>query len=139
MPHLLVLLLGHRVIVYERDRLDVLAVLVYTRNESGQSVTIMRSGVTHPSITCPPCAFTVQRPPITSRGERIFTPDSQSLTSKGVCLMMVFNPFSKAEATYTHDTMLPAQSPADVAPPVGVTPPQVLAQEAAAGRRGAAW
>jgi len=53
--------------------------------------------------------------------------------------MMVFNPFSKAEATYTHDTMLPAQSPADVAPPVGVTPPQVLAQEAAAGRRGAAW
>jgi hypothetical protein len=31
------------------------------------------------------------------------------------------------------------QSPADVAPPVGITPPQVLAQEAAAGRRGAAW
>lgn len=28
---------------------------------------------------------------------------------------------------------------ADVTPPVGVTPPQVLAQEAANGRRGAAW
>src|SRR6476646_9579716 len=27
----------------------------------------------------------------------------------------------------------------DVTPPVGITPPQVLAQEAAAGRRGAAW
>src|SRR6266702_8691344 len=31
------------------------------------------------------------------------------------------------------------QSPVDVAPPVGITPPQVLAQDAAAGRRGAAW
>jgi hypothetical protein len=31
------------------------------------------------------------------------------------------------------------QSSADVAPPIGITPPQVLAQDAAAGRRGAAW
>lgn len=31
------------------------------------------------------------------------------------------------------------QSSVDRTPPVGVTPPQVLAQEAAAGRRGAAW
>ena len=30
-------------------------------------------------------------------------------------------------------------APADVAPPVGITPPQILAQDAAAGRRGAAW
>ena len=33
----------------------------------------------------------------------------------------------------------PEQSPADVAPPVGITPPQILAEDAAAGRRGAAW
>lgn len=34
----------------------------------------------------------------------------------------------------------PATPPVqDVTPPVGITPPQVLAQEAAAGRRGAAW
>lgn len=31
------------------------------------------------------------------------------------------------------------QAIADVAPPVGITPPQVLARDAAAGRRGAAW
>lgn len=31
------------------------------------------------------------------------------------------------------------QTPIDVTPPVGETPPQVLAQEAATGRRGAAW
>lgn len=34
----------------------------------------------------------------------------------------------------------PDQQPvADVAPPIGVTPPQILARDAAAGRRGAAW
>lgn len=33
----------------------------------------------------------------------------------------------------------PVQTPLDVAPPVGETPPQILAQEAAAGHRGAAW
>jgi HEAT repeat protein len=39
----------------------------------------------------------------------------------------------------TSDTT-PSTPPAqDVTPPVGITPPQVLAQEAAAGRRGAAW
>jgi hypothetical protein len=31
------------------------------------------------------------------------------------------------------------QAAADAPPPIGVTPPQILAQEAAAGRRGAAW
>src|SRR2546423_11161941 len=31
------------------------------------------------------------------------------------------------------------QSPVDVAPRFGIPPPQVLAQDAAAGRRGAAW
>lgn len=33
----------------------------------------------------------------------------------------------------------PEQAIPDVVPPVGITPPQVLAQDAAAGRRGAAW
>ncbi len=33
----------------------------------------------------------------------------------------------------------PEQPAADVTPPIGVTPPQILAQDAATGRRGAAW
>lgn len=33
----------------------------------------------------------------------------------------------------------PEQTTADVTPPIGITPPQILAQDAAAGRRGAAW
>lgn len=53
--------------------------------------------------------------------------------------MMVFNPFNKTKATQTYEGTSPGLSPDDVAPPVGITPPQVLAQEAAAGRRGAAW
>lgn len=40
----------------------------------------------------------------------------------------------------TTSNTTPAPPPVqDVTPPVGITPPQVLAQEAAAGRRGAAW
>jgi HEAT repeat protein len=53
--------------------------------------------------------------------------------------MTFFNPFSKAKAIQTHDSISPEQPSPDVAPPVGVTPPQILAQQAAAGRRGAAW
>jgi len=34
---------------------------------------------------------------------------------------------------------MPDQSALETTPPVGITPPQVLAEEAAAGRRGAAW
>ncbi len=37
------------------------------------------------------------------------------------------------------EAVSPEQSSADVAPPIGITPPQILAREAAAGRRGAAW
>jgi HEAT repeats len=37
------------------------------------------------------------------------------------------------------DSTPPGQTAADVTPPIGVTPPQVLAQAAADGRRGAAW
>lgn len=36
-------------------------------------------------------------------------------------------------------TVPPEQAAADVAPPVGITPPQILARDAAEGRRGAAW
>ncbi len=53
--------------------------------------------------------------------------------------MMLFNPFNKTKATQTYESTPPEPSPDDVAPPIGITPPQVLAQEAAAGRRGAAW
>lgn len=45
----------------------------------------------------------------------------------------------KTNVTEASVTAPPEQSPADVAPPIGITPPQILAQDAAAGRRGAAW
>lgn len=38
-----------------------------------------------------------------------------------------------------NDTASLEQASADVAPPLGTTPPQVLARDAATGRRGAAW
>lgn len=37
------------------------------------------------------------------------------------------------------EAALSEQIPLDTAPPLGITPPQMLAQEAAAGERGAAW
>src|SRR5215469_11693403 len=46
---------------------------------------------------------------------------------------------SKMPPNMPYDTMPLEQAPADVAPPVGITPPQVLARDAAQGRRGAAW
>ncbi|HKV57871.1 MAG TPA: HEAT repeat domain-containing protein [Ktedonobacteraceae bacterium] len=46
---------------------------------------------------------------------------------------------SRKPQTTMYDTSPPEQAPADVAPPIGDTPPQVLARDAAAGRRGAAW
>ena len=45
----------------------------------------------------------------------------------------------KTNVTEASVTAPPEQSAVDVAPPVGITPPQILAQDAAAGRRGAAW
>src|SRR6266702_1190794 len=45
----------------------------------------------------------------------------------------------KTPATTSNDALPQEQVQADVAPPVGITPPQVLARDAAAGRRGAAW
>ncbi len=41
--------------------------------------------------------------------------------------------------TTVPDTLAPEQTAADVAPPIGDTPPRILARQAADGRRGAAW
>jgi hypothetical protein len=41
--------------------------------------------------------------------------------------------------TTTPDTLAPEQAATDVTPPIGETPPHILAQQAAEGRRGAAW
>jgi HEAT repeats/PBS lyase HEAT-like repeat len=46
---------------------------------------------------------------------------------------------SHIETSTMRDTAPLEQIDNDVTPPIGVTPPQVLAQDAAAGRRGAAW
>src|SRR5579883_3131687 len=50
--------------------------------------------------------------------------------------MSVFDSSSK---TNMPETAFSEQNQADIAPPIGVTPPQILAQQAAEGRRGAAW
>jgi HEAT repeat protein len=46
---------------------------------------------------------------------------------------------SRKPRTKASDTLAPEQTAADVAPPIGDTPPHILAREAADGRRGAAW
>src|SRR5947209_18068957 len=46
---------------------------------------------------------------------------------------------SKTDVATDYDAMPVEAVPGDVAPPVGITPPQILARDAAAGRRGAAW
>lgn len=51
--------------------------------------------------------------------------------------MALYDPSSKTSTEARID--LPEQFSLDIAPPVGETPPQMLAQEAAEGRRGAAW
>ena len=55
--------------------------------------------------------------------------------------MNVMMPYdsSQTEMSTRRDSAPLEQSDNDVTPPIGITPPQVLAQEAAAGRRGAAW
>src|SRR2546425_12375757 len=53
--------------------------------------------------------------------------------------MMATPDASKTNSTEVSAAVPPEQSPVDVAPPVGITPPQILAQDAATGRRGAAW
>src|SRR6266576_1458998 len=46
---------------------------------------------------------------------------------------------SQIETSTKHESAPLEQIDNDVTPPIGVTPPQILAQDAAAGRRGAAW
>src|SRR5947209_11104719 len=46
---------------------------------------------------------------------------------------------SQIETSTKHETAPLENSEIDVTPPIGVTPPQILAQDAAEGRRGAAW
>src|SRR6266487_4954616 len=54
-------------------------------------------------------------------------------------MMMPSDSSSKTNETASSNDISLEQPPADVAPPVGITPPQILAKDAAAGRRGAAW
>jgi hypothetical protein len=49
------------------------------------------------------------------------------------------DPSSQIDMTTATEALSPEQSSPDVAPPLGITPPQILAQEAATGKRGAAW
>ena len=49
------------------------------------------------------------------------------------------DPLSQTNMTAAAEAVSPEQPVADVAPPIGITPPQILAQDAAAGKRGAAW
>jgi HEAT repeats len=46
---------------------------------------------------------------------------------------------SQKPRTTVSDTLTPEQTASDVAPPIGDTPPHILARQAADGRRGAAW
>src|SRR5258708_1549157 len=52
--------------------------------------------------------------------------------------MMRFDSSSQ-EDKESQQVVSPGQTPEDIAPSVGTTPPLTLAHEAAAGRRGAAW
>src|SRR2546423_6798599 len=54
-------------------------------------------------------------------------------------MMTSYDSSSQAKMGAPPDIRPSEQASADVAPPVGITPPQLLAQDAAAGRRGAAW
>src|SRR5690349_18224829 len=49
------------------------------------------------------------------------------------------DPSSQANIVTTSTPPSPGQPTTDVTPPIGTTPPQILAENAAAGRRGAAW
>src|SRR5258708_5985675 len=53
--------------------------------------------------------------------------------------MMANSDTSKTNLTEVSAPVRPEQSFVDVVPQVGIPPPQILAQDAAAGRRGAAW
>ncbi len=54
-------------------------------------------------------------------------------------MMTPTDPLSQTNLTASSEAVPPEQLATDVAPPIGITPPQILAQDAAAGKRGAAW
>jgi HEAT repeats len=54
-------------------------------------------------------------------------------------MMTSSDSLSQTDMTTLSNPVPPEQLVPDVAPPVGITPPQILAQDAAAGKRGAAW
>ena len=54
-------------------------------------------------------------------------------------MMTPSDPLSQTNLTAASEDVPPEQLVSDVAPPIGITPPQILAQDAAAGKRGAAW
>ena len=54
-------------------------------------------------------------------------------------MMSLFDSSSQKSRTTTPDIPAPEQAATDVTPPIGETPPYILAQQAAEGRRGAAW
>jgi hypothetical protein len=54
-------------------------------------------------------------------------------------MMTPSDPSSQTNMKAASEAVPADQPPADVAPPIGITPPQILAKDAAAGRRGAAW
>ena len=54
-------------------------------------------------------------------------------------MMTPSDPLSQTDLTAASEAGSPEQLVNDVAPPIGITPPQILAQDAAAGKRGAAW
>ena len=49
------------------------------------------------------------------------------------------DPLSQTGIQVPGDSPSPEQIVSDVAPPIGITPPQILARDAAAGKRGSAW
>src|SRR5437763_15614629 len=54
-------------------------------------------------------------------------------------MMTPSDPLSQTDLTAASEAGSPEQLVNDVAPPIGITPPQILAHDAAQGKRGAAW
>jgi hypothetical protein len=53
--------------------------------------------------------------------------------------MKPFDSSPREPSSLAYDATRSGQAPGDVTPPIGTTPPHVLARDAAEGRRGAAW
>ncbi len=53
--------------------------------------------------------------------------------------MNTSNPTPSSNGRETYERLSPGNPVLDATPAIGITPPQILAQQAAAGRRGSAW